>query len=143
MSTSWKERIDRNLPVLLIGAFGICLIVWYIFAFVVPNHPSRPKNVPTSATLVFQGWTHFWQECWFDSQQRQDRCRIYNGGGLILDEDVFLPMDGSGPIPEDQLKIGSGGGPYSVQLLNGTVMIPRSHFDGIKRELQGDLSNAE
>jgi hypothetical protein len=98
--------------------------------------------VPQSATLVLAGWDHFWQMCWFDTVLKQDRCRIYGGGGAILRDDVFLPSNGGGAIQGDQLTIAPGGGADTVQLANGIVLIPQTNFDEIRRELQGDFSHA-
>ena len=52
VNASFKDTLDRNLPTLLVGGVVICVIAWYLFAFVIPNHPARPRNVPKSATLV-------------------------------------------------------------------------------------------
>lgn len=143
MNASFKDTLDRNLPTLLVGGVVICVIAWYLFAFVIPNHPARPRNVPKSATLVLQGWDHFWQECWFDSAEQQDRCRIYNGSGYLLRDEVFLPANGGKALSDDQLKVASGGDSRSVHLLNGTVLIPREHFEGIKKELPSNLSGSK
>jgi hypothetical protein len=143
MNASLKNTIDRNLPTLLVGGVVICAIAWYLFAFVIPNHPARPRNVPNSATLVLQGWDHFWQECRFDSGEQQDMCRIYNGSGYLLRNEVFLPANGGKALPDDQLRVASGGDSHSVHLLNGTVLIPREHFDGIKKDLPYSLSGSK
>jgi hypothetical protein len=135
--------IDKNLPALILGGLVVVAIVFYMFAFVLPNHPSRPSNVSRSATLVLMGWSHFWQECWFDPAQQQDKCRIYNGNGEILHDEIFLPANGGGAIPKDQLKIAPGGNSYSVHLLNGIVLIPQKYFDEIRKELQGDLTGTK
>jgi len=143
MNSAWKEKLDRNLPAVLIAGLAIFALVFYLFAFVLPNHPPRPRSVPKSATLVLFGFDHVWQECWFDPVPQQDRCHIYNGGGIVLNDGVFLAMDGGPAIPQDQLKIASGGNWYSVHLLNGKVLIPQEHFDEIRRELNGDFSHAK
>jgi|ERR1035437_5202779 hypothetical protein len=132
----WKQ------PAFVFGVLAIAVCALYIWIFVIPNHPSRPDNVPKSTTLVLMGWTHYWQECWFDSATQQDRCRIYNGNGIILRDDVFLPANGGGAIRENQLMIAPGGDSCSVHLSNGTVLIPAKNFDEIRRELQGDFSHA-
>jgi hypothetical protein len=90
------------------------------------------------------GFSQFWQHCWFDTAKGQDRCRIYGGRGDILSDDVFFPIDGKGAaLPSDQLTISSGGNSYTVHLRNGAVLIPRQNFDEIRRELNGDFSNAK
>jgi len=121
----------------------VFIVAWYLMAFVLPNHPSRPKNVPKSATLVLRAPAHFWQECWFDSVGNQDRCRIYNGGGVVLGEGIFLPLNGGDAVPQNQLIIAPGGSSYTVVLKNGEVLIPQTGFDETKRELNGDFSGAK
>lgn len=143
MNATLKETFGKNLPILLLVGAAICACLLYVWIFVLPNHPSRPGNVPKSATLVLMGWSHFWQECSFDSARQQDRCRIYNGNGEILHDEIFLPANGGSAVPEDQLKIAPGGNSYSVHLLNGIVLIPQKNFDEIKKELQGDLSGTK
>jgi hypothetical protein len=143
MSTSWKEMIDKYLPEVILSGVILMAIAWYIWAFVLPNHPSRPHAVPKSATLVFMNFTHYWQECWFDTSMRQDRCRIYNANGEILNEGVFLPIDGAPAFKGDKLRIVQGGNSYSVHLACGAVLIPQQHFDETRRELNGDFSKAK
>jgi hypothetical protein len=79
-------------------------------------------------------------ECWFNSALQQDWCRNYNGSGAILNDGVFLPIDGEPAVLQDERKIGPGGSSYSVHLLYGKVLIPREHFDEIRKKLNGDLS---
>jgi hypothetical protein len=79
----------------------------------------------------------------FDSIEQQDRCRVYNGSGYLLRDEVFLPANGGKPIPADQLRVVQGGDSHSVHLLNGTVLIPRDHFEGIKKELPENLSGGK
>jgi hypothetical protein len=143
MNSSWTGTLGRHMLALLLGGALISACLLYVWVFVFPNHPSRPANVPKSATLVLMGWSHFWQECRFDSTQHQDTCRIYSGNGVILHDEVFLPLNGGGAIQEDQLRIAPGGNSYSVHLLNGVVLIPQKNFDEIRRELQGDFSGAK
>jgi hypothetical protein len=140
---TWKEALDKRFPQLVLAGIAVCGVAFYLTEFVIPNHPSRPDNVPKSATLVFGGFTHFWHECWYDSAKHLDECRIYNAGRVILQDDVYLPANGGAAISEDQLKIVQGSNPESaVHLSNGTVLIPQKNFDGIKKDLDGGLSES-
>jgi hypothetical protein len=135
-----NETFDRSLPKILVGGLIVILVLFYVWVFVLPNHPSRPQNVPKSATLVFAGFIHFWQECWFDEKQGVDRCRIYGGGGAVLRDDVFLNMANREPVPPEELDIVQGGAPDGgpdsvVRLKNGKILIPQASFDAIRREM--------
>jgi len=136
VSISWKEFFDRNLPALLLGGVAICVVTWYLLAFVVPNHPSRPPNVPKSSTLVLVGFSHYWQECRFDEMQGQDRCRIFGGKGDILRDDAFLDVDTRKPVQQDELEIVQGGGADSVRLKNGKSLVPQANFDAIRKQMR-------
>ena len=144
MNTTSKGIFGSNLSALFLGGAALFACLLYFWIFVLPNHPSRPGNVQKSASLVLKGWSHFWQECWFDSAQHQDRCRIYGGGGAVLRDDVFLPENGGAAIPEDQLKIVPGNDTESVvHLLNGTTLIPQKNFEAIIKERHGGSSEGK
>jgi hypothetical protein len=136
VNTSLKEILDKNLPALILSGVILMAVAWYICAFVLPNHPSRPPNVPKSATLVFVGFNHYWQECWFDGTLGQDRCRIYGGGGDVLRDDVFLDVDTRKPVQQDELEIVQGGGADSVRLKNSKILLPQANFDAIRKQMK-------
>jgi hypothetical protein len=67
-----------------------------------------------------------------------NRCRTYNCGGRRLyrfghendDDDVFLRYQGSGPVPQEELKIDVVHSSRDfIWLENGVVLIPRNDFD--------------
>jgi hypothetical protein len=100
--------------------------------------PHRPPNVPNTATPVSMPWGYDWNDCWFDSSQSVSHCQIFNKNGDVLYDDVFLPYEGNGPTSADALKIrrnqGAGGEEW-IYLENGTILIPRSRYDKIKKGL--------
>jgi hypothetical protein len=118
----------------LAGVLSV-LSLWYYAAFIRPNHPPRPANVPPSATLILRGFDAFWQYCWVDQTINRDRCQIFNRGGTILRDDIFIPYDGSDLVLADKLKIGPSGNSAYVKLEDGTVLIPQKNYDAIKRSL--------
>lgn len=125
-----KRRSVINLsiaaiPVILFGW-------WYYAAFIAPNHPQRPSNVPPSATLVLQGFAAFWQKCWFDENLHKDRCQIFNRNGVILRDEIFLSYDGKATIPANRLKIVSGGGWDYIHLQDGSILIPQQGYEAIR-----------
>jgi hypothetical protein len=92
----------------------------------------RPRNVPTGATLApgskVGGWWHY---CEFAETDHQSHCTIWNAGGLILYEGVFLPYDRE-PLEARDLKVVYNprwGDPAQfICLENGRVLIPASDF---------------
>ena len=63
-------------------------------------------------------------------------CQIWNGVGLVLVAEEFLPYDG-GPAPTaEELKIPTDAnfaGPDRIFLANKRVLLPRSRFDELKK----------
>jgi hypothetical protein len=88
------------------------------------------------------GFNHYWQECWFDGTQGQDRCRIYGGGGDVLRDDVFLDVDTRKPVQQDELEIVQGGGADSVRLKNSKVLVPQANFDAIRKQMRPEPSSS-
>lgn len=89
-------------------------------------------------TPVSALWGYDWDYCWFDSVRSVSRCQIFDKGGGIIYEDIFLPYEGQGPTSADELKVSArqdGGGYEWIRLENGTILIPRSSYDKIKRGL--------
>jgi len=87
---------------------------------------SRPRNVPKGAAHVGPaiGW---WQYCVYDPERNMDTCRIWNRGGLILEEGEFVPYDGGSPAKAETLQISDViSGPDRIALRNGRILIPKS-----------------
>lgn len=100
--------------------------------------PTRPANVPASATYVpggkVGGW---WQYCAIDDQH-QTHCIVWNAVGLKLHDEVFLPYDQGVAVTEGEAEIASHWefpGDDRVRLKNGRVLLPRSRFEEVKRFL--------
>ncbi len=128
-------KLRNRWPELTIVAGILLFAIWYCTAFVLPNHPRRPKNVSPSATLIFQGGLAFWERCWVDENINQNSCQIFNGAGVILVDDIFLPYSGTGPVPESRLKISSNGHWGYITLQDGTILIPQKHYDAIRQQI--------
>jgi len=62
---------------------------------------------------------------------------VWNWGGDVLAEEVFLPYDGGPPAGPNELKIKSKGstGSDRVLLANGRILIPKSRYEDVKRLL--------
>src|SRR5579872_2911176 len=98
---------------------------------------SRPSNIRKDAVHVGPaiGW---WQYCMYDPEQNVDTCRIWNRGGLILEEGEFVPYDGGSPAKAHALQISdANSGPDRISLLNGRILIPKTREVEMKRFLDG------
>ena len=93
----------------------------------------RPDNVPLQATAIAIPHGYDWDYCWADKAANVNRCQIYNGDGLLMYDGVFLRYEGTGMVPEESLKISQRGGEQWIELEDGTILIPRSHYDQVKR----------
>ena len=112
--------------------------------------PGRPAGVPEGAVPVSLSFSGGWAYCWLDTTIRMNRCRTYSAEGRRLyrfhhendDDDVFLRYEGSGPVPEDQLKIDVvHSGKDFIWLESGVVLIPRNDFEN-QKELIDELMHA-
>ena len=79
-----------------------------------------------------------------------NRCRTYSADGRRLyrfgyendDDDVFLTYQGSGPVPQDQLKIDVIHSSRDfIWLQNDLVLIPRNDFEH-QKQFVGELRRA-
>jgi len=107
--------------------------------------PKRPTNVPTGAVAVsIPKSNYLWKYCWYDPQDSDDHCRVFNGNGLIIIDDTFDPYDGGPPVPSEELRIDSrrSFGDW-VWLENGRILLPRSDFDQVKNLLDGIIGKGK
>ena len=115
--------------------------------------PKRPKGVPTDAAFLWAGHLGLpapkhgtWIECWADTANRVNRCRLTEMDGRVSYEGAFLADTGENPVPHADLKILSEQTSQSVDLWvrsqgqlvplvflkNGTVLIPKDAYqDGM------------
>src|SRR5262245_38678190 len=105
-------------------------------------HAARPSTVPEGAVYMPFSSSGGWAYCWVDPAIQLNRCRTYSADGRILyrfghendDDDVFLRDEGSGPVPEEQLKIDVvHSSPDFIWLQNDVVLIPRNDFEHQRR----------
>ena len=96
----------------------------------------RPPGVPGDATFVRGAKIGWWQRCTPGVGHEGVHCQIWNGAGLVLVDEEFLPYDG-GPTPTpEELKIPSDAnfaGPDRIFLANKRVLLPRSRFDELRK----------
>lgn len=127
------------------GVVVVCImaVLWWA-----GRSPQRPHTVspsaihvqPTDAPFMLR-LTGYWLDCWYDKNADVDRCKLTDGRGYGVFEDVFLPCAGQTPLPQRELVfkdrwIGSAWtrsdkGIYvpTVYLANGQVLLPRSLYE--------------
>jgi hypothetical protein len=100
--------------------------------------PARPSNVPADSVYVVGPKVGWWQRCWYDPKEDVDYCQSFNQVGVVLLNEVFLPYDGGKAARQSELEILTDTdltGPDYVCLKNGRILVPKSHFEQIKRFL--------
>ena len=100
----------------------------------------RPANVPADAVFVLGAKVGWWQECTASVGGQPVHCRIWNQGGLILEDEAFLPYDGGAPPKAQDLKIDPNppfSGPDRIYLTNGRILLPESRYNELKRFVDG------
>ena len=123
----WKVRYWFNMAsVVLVISFA----VWLQFR---PSHTDRPPNVPKGATMVGIPYSVVWDYCWLDNTTNQNRCQIFNKGGNPLYDDVFLRYEGTGPVPQSELRIKQCAGEQWIVLENNVILIPRTGYERIRK----------
>jgi hypothetical protein len=133
-----EERFNRKSELQLWRfrgrAFAAVLgMVLIVFGFAsVGCRPARPSNVPLDSAYVFGAKAGWWQHCSYDPKQDSDHCQIFNMGGEVLADEVFLPYDGGRAAKESELSVVTDSnltGPNYICLKNGRILIPKSHFE--------------
>ena len=126
------------------AAIGVVLIL------VTACHAAKPSSVPEGAVYLGLSSSGGWAYCWLDPTIQLNRCRTYSADGRRLyrfehendDDDVFLKYRGSGPVPQDQLKIDVVHSSRDfIWLQNDVVLLPRNDFEH-QKEFVGELMRA-
>ena len=100
------------------------------------SEPVRPHGVPNGAVFVKGGKVGWWQECIPGTEGQAVHCRIWNGAGVVLVDEEFLPYDGGQTPTAEELKIPADttfSGPDRIFLANKRVLLPRSRFEELKK----------
>ena len=96
----------------------------------------RPSGLPLDATYVAGGKVGgWWQHCTTANVGEAVHCWIWNGGGLVLLDEEFLPYDGGAAPTAEELKIlpdPTFPGPNLIFLANGRVLLPLHGFEDMK-----------
>ena len=97
--------------------------------------PARPGSVSLNAVLFAGMKVGWWQECAATGTGHAVHCRIWNGAGLLLEDEDFLPYDGEPIVEATELTISPDPvfpGPDRVFLTGGRILLPRSRFEELK-----------
>ena len=114
-------------------AFSLCtvpLLFWV--ACTHRSGPARPGNVSVDAVFVAGTKVGWWQECTPTRAGEAVHCRIWNGTGLLLEDEDFLPCDKGSTVGPNELTISPDPvfpGPDRVFLTNGRIPLPSSRFE--------------
>jgi hypothetical protein len=131
-----KRQVLLNVLLLAIAA-----LLWWYFEVL----PHRPDEVPKAAIPVLVMGGYDWAYCWVDKRENVDRCKIFNRGGDVLFDEIFLPYRGGKPVPAADLKIkrdqGVSGGQW-IELENGVILVPKSRHDRVREIIDRRLKNA-
>jgi len=95
---SGADRRRARLAILL------CVAIFAIVLALEGCGPARPSNVPGDSVFV-PGMVGWWQRCSYDPKLDADHCQIFNAGGKVLYDGLFLPYDGGKPAQESELTI--------------------------------------
>jgi hypothetical protein len=68
--------------------------------------------------------TGYWLECWFDPNEKVDRCKLTNEDGSVAFEDVFVPCVGQAPLPQSELVFKRDTGQTWIQPPDKRVNVP-------------------
>jgi hypothetical protein len=87
-----------------------------------------------------------WLDCWFDTSEGADKCRLMNDKGALEFEGIFVPYEGSSPVPQSELILDRRRtgtvwtGSYDkgihvplVYLTNGQILLPKAAYAETKR----------
>jgi hypothetical protein len=145
-------RVLRTIAALAVGiiALGSSFLWW------AGRPPKRPHNFPSNAIYIETGVVPFkirstpgtWLGCWYDPTDQFDHCRLTDENGRLKFEDVFLPYEGQGPIPQAALVFDTHRtgtlwtGSYEkgirvpvIYLADGQILLPKAVFEEAKRDV--------
>jgi len=137
----------------MVAAGAIILVA--VVLFWEGRKPRRPNTVSSTALYVLADNGAFrlhnrgnWVDCWFDAQEKVNRCKLTDEQGAVLFEDVYLPCVGSDPI-QQRVLVENGrrtwrvclwrspekGTPVPVVDVYGQVLLPRGFYTEAKRDV--------
>ncbi|HEY1308316.1 MAG TPA: hypothetical protein VGF24_32430 [Vicinamibacterales bacterium] len=117
-------------------AVGVIAIVAMVAAFGLLPHLNmqlwspdpKPANVPDDAVAIpYIAQSRLWAKCWVEGTQT--RCRIFNGAGTLLQDDVFVTYSRQTSVAVADLGIvPERSGPDYLWLKNGEILLPETNY---------------
>ncbi|NYF89501.1 hypothetical protein HDF08_001568 [Edaphobacter lichenicola] len=150
----FSKTIFGFLTVIAVLGGGLQCLIWWG-----RSTPSHPKNLPTNAvwlrppTVVFDFTRRGnWVGCSVESQN--NRCVVTDARGNVEYDDLFLPIEGIGPVRKERLiysvrnsgclwvylNLGKKNVPV-IHLQDGTVLLPLEGYNELKNWLEKIGSN--
>ena len=123
----------KSRVVILIGLAAGVLVLATAWVFYLQDQPffvelRRPANVPKDAVFLLVVKGVWWEHCTYNPQEDIDHCEVWNEGGGVISDEVYLPYDGGPAVKADQLKIRKGVYPGIMNALcleNGRALLPK------------------
>jgi hypothetical protein len=96
----------------------------------------RPTNVPTDAIPIpYIAKSRLWAKCW--TENTQTRCRIFNGAGKLLHDDVFVSYaQGTSVAASDLEIVPERSGADYLWLKNGDILLPETNYSGHRQSME-------
>jgi len=92
--------------------------------------------VPDQAFFASGNKVGWWQYCKFNEADGHPHCTIWNEGGMVLFDGVFLPLDKQRMSPEELQVVYNdrwADNSQFINLRNGKLLVPASDFDRLSR----------
>ncbi len=96
----------------------------------------KPINVPGDAVPIpYVAKSRLWAKCWVEGTDT--RCRILNGAGRLLQDDVFVTYARRTAVAASDLAIvPERSGPDQLWLKNGEILLPQTNYPEHRRNAE-------
>lgn len=96
----------------------------------------KPANVPDDAVAIpYIAKSLLWAKCWVDGTH--NRCRIFNGAGKLLQDDVFITYSRESSVAAaDLVIVPQRSGPDYLWLKNGEILLPVTNYPEHRRSVE-------
>ena len=102
-----------------------------------PGSPDpKPGNVPDDAVAVpYVAQSQLWAKCWVE--RTDTHCRIFNGAGEVLEDDIFITYARQASVASADLAIVPElSGAEHVWLKTGDILLPQTNYQEHRRNVE-------